>query len=88
MSYSKEPVLQCPFVDDNYTCGEGIQDREVKAVSLHLSPPESLSIYHVSYSKEPVLQCPFVDDNYTCGEGIQDREVKAVSLHLSPPESF
>ena len=38
VSYSEEPVLQCPFVDDNYTCGEVIQDREVKAVSLLISP--------------------------------------------------
>ena len=33
MGYSEDPVLQCPYIDDNYNCEEVIQDREVRAVS-------------------------------------------------------
>ena len=33
MGYSEEPVLECPYIDDNYNCVQVIQDREIRAVS-------------------------------------------------------
>lgn len=38
---TEEAELSCPYTDNNYTCYARLQDREIRAVSLHF-----LTLYH------------------------------------------
>ncbi|XP_060581441.1 ranBP-type and C3HC4-type zinc finger-containing protein 1-like, partial [Ruditapes philippinarum] len=32
IQYNEEPEIKCPFVDEDYTCGATLQEREIKAL--------------------------------------------------------
>lgn len=39
ISCNEEPQVACPFRDDSYACSSHLQDREIRAVSLHTHTP-------------------------------------------------